>query len=291
MPTITENKAFFVTRNWADDSTYTASSSNASFPVANLKTEPRRQTWRTTSISSQYLTIDLGSDQVINTICFVNHNFSQAGEWSLYGHTTNIFPSGTASATFKLENQPFYPSFFGAGEYMAGWGGSGGVPDDDQLTLMGKTLIHQLDQTELRYWHIVFSDPTNTNSYFEIGRLFFGYGFQPTINFNWGHDFEVVDPSRIQETKGGGLITKSGIIYRQKKCKFSFLSDQEKYFDFYHMIKTIGKSGNFVVCFFPLQQEAGFYFETFYGKMTRFSALKQTALDTNEFSFTFRELV
>ena len=291
MPTITENRTIFLSSNWADDATVTASSSNSSFPVSNLKTEPRRQSWRTTSITNQYLTFDMGSTKVFNAVCFVNHNFTQAGEYSIYGHDSNIFPGSTSSASFKLENQPFYPAFVGAGNYYAGFGGAGGVPSSEQLVLMGKTVIDTFDQSEYRYWHITFSDPTNSNGYLEIGRLVFGYAFQPQINMDWGHDFEIVDPSVIQVTKGGGVVTDTGIIYRRKKSTFSFLSDSEKYFDFYNLIKTIGRSGNFVICYFPEAQESGRYFETFYGKIERFSSLKQTALDTNSFSVTFRELV
>ena len=215
MPTIDNDRVLFLSRNYADDATVTASSANTSFPVSNLKTEPRRQSWRTTSITSQYLTLDMGEVKDFNAVCFVNHNITQAGEYNIYAHATNIFPSDTASASFKLENQLFYPSCIGAGEYYCGWSGAGGVPDDDQLQLMGKTVVDTFAQSEYRYWHITFSDSTNTDGYLEIGRLVLGYSFQPEINMDWGSDFEIVDPSVIQVTKGGGVITDAGIIYRR----------------------------------------------------------------------------
>ena len=291
MPTITDSRTTFLSRNYSDDATVTASSEDSSFPVSNLKTEPRRQSWRTTGTTGQYLTLDMGAVKVFNAICLVNHNFSQAAEYNIYGHASNIFPSGTASASFKLENQPIYPACIGAGEYYCGWSGAGGVPSSEQLTLMGRTILDTFDQSEYRYWHITFTDSQISDSYIEIGRLVFGYAFQPQINMDWGHDFEIVDPSKIQVTKGGGVVTDTGIIYRRKKSTFSFLSDSEKYFDFYDLIRTIGKSGNFVICYFPQEQEAGRYFETFYGKIEKFTPIRQTALDTNKFTITFRELV
>lgn len=279
-------------RNHADSATITASSENANFPAENVKTEPRRQSWRTTSITSQYLTLDMGSDiPLMNAICLIGHNSTAAGTWSLYAHDSNtIFPGTPGSATLKLENQNFYPSTFGYGEFFYSFGGYGGVPEDSQIAMMNKTIFKTFDQKQLRYWHLTFNDATNGDGHIEIGRLFLGLAFQPEKNFSWGNGLNLIDRSIQTRTPGGGMITDIHIPFRKKTFTLSNLTDSEKYFEIFELTNTIGRRGNLVISFHPLEEDTGRLFETIYGKIVRYSEVRQNNVDTNAITFDFEEL-
>lgn len=283
----------FFSRNYCDNATVTPDASPpAANPVSNLKTEPPRDTWRSPNLTNTGLKFDMGADvPLINAICLVRHNASADGTWNLYGNATDVFPANKSSATFKLLNQDFYPSIFGAGEYYAGFGGAGGTLDADNLPLYHQTVFATFDQQELRYWYIEFSDAANPDGYIELGRLFIGQYFQPVYNFGWGHSLEFVDPSIQVRTKGGGVLTDIQTPYRRKRVSLPYLQNSEKYWDVYNLLKTVGKRGNLVISFFPDAGDTGNRFETIYGKLVEFSGVQGNRLDTNEFSFTFEELV
>lgn len=290
---ITGNVLFF-SRNYADAATVTPDAAPpAAHPAANLTTEPPRDTWRSPNLASTGLLFDIGADiPLINALCVIRHNLTVNATFSLYAHASaGIFPATPGPASFKLENQDVFPSFFGVGEFYCGFGGAGGVLDDGDLPLYHATRFLTFEQQEFRYWYFKITDAGNPNSYIEMGRLFLGWAFQPELNFDWNHELELVDKSKIIETRGGGVLVNIETPYREKTVKLNWLSDSEKYMDVYNMAKTIGKRGNLVIAFFPDMDGTAIFFETIYGKFTKFSGIRQTFADNNQFDFVFRELI
>ncbi len=287
----------FFSKNHADNAVVSPGTSPegdppAINPFSNLKTEPPRDTWRSPDLTHTDMIVDMGEDAPpINAYCLIRHNFSVAATFSLYGHDSNIFPSDFANASFKTEDSNIFPAMFGAGEAFAGFGGAGGTLDTDDLPLYHRTRFGTFDTVRYRYWYFKFSDPTNTDGYIELGRLFLGWSWSPEINFSYGSGFSLVSRSKVTETPAGGVLTDIKIPYRQKKFKLSNLTDSEKFFDVYNTLKNNGIDGNMVISFLPDSEKVGVYFETFYGKIIKYSEIKDVNFDVNAIDMTFRELI
>lgn len=160
--------------------TLAASSTASGFSSANVQAMPISKSWRSSSITSQYLKFDLGSAKEIDLFSIHKNNLTSNATVKLYGHSSDLgndVADWISTATFNTGNALTFDEIVG-------------------------TLFLSSAQT-LRYWFLELSDASNTDGYLEIGRVFAGKASSTDENFNENFSVEWLDNSRIYESEGG----------------------------------------------------------------------------------------
>jgi len=131
----------FLHDNEIDKYTPTVSSEQGNFPAENVQDTQLIMTWRTNSLTGQYLKIDAGEGKTITATCaaIVAHNL-------------------TSSATIKIQANA-----------TDSWGGTPSV--DESFSYDAAIMVRFFTSAAYRFWRFYFDDATNPDAYIEIGRL------------------------------------------------------------------------------------------------------------------------
>jgi len=162
--------------------TVTAASAAATMPATNLDKPQPTDIWRSTSLTSQYIEIDLGSAKAVSIVALMFTNLTSAATWRVQaGSTTGVsdYDSGTATA----------------------WAGATENVDRPHalLDLTGGAQTY-------RYWKITLTDAANPDTYFEAGRVILANAFQPTRNYALGAGRGFKDLTERADAFGGQLL-------------------------------------------------------------------------------------
>jgi hypothetical protein len=173
-------------QNRIDAATFAAYGSwSTTLPLTNIKTRSLSRKARSTNAanSSTKLRFSLDSARVIGSVAIVNHNMQKDATWryrvySDSGYSTMVYDSGTINVwplmpygSYEWEDENFWDLQL----------------SDEEIALFTKTLTYVPDTiASAQYYQIEFFDSTNTDGYVELGRIFVGAIYQPTLNMNLG---------------------------------------------------------------------------------------------------------
>jgi hypothetical protein len=136
--------------NLVDGGTVTANSEDPQFVDDNVQDQRLAKAWRTLSTTGITCVVDLATAQTVNTVAVLGHNITTAATVTIQANASDSWGAPTYSTT---------------------------------LTALDGAILRYLDSAEtFRYWRYTFEDPTNTENYLQIGRLWLG-------------DFLQIDPS------------------------------------------------------------------------------------------------
>lgn len=181
--------------NWADVSVLftpvlSAGSWNASLPLSNLQDRRLAKVARSTDATtgSTQFRIDLGVARAVRLIALPTHNFTSAATVEVNGGT-----SAGASDVYNGAAVAAYP----AGE----------TAETLEGLNTGYVLVLPSSLTA-RYWTVLINDTANPAGYVELGRLFVGDAYQPTINAAYGLQQGWEDDSTAEISDGGAAIVE-----------------------------------------------------------------------------------
>jgi len=251
-----------------DAATLTASSEAANLPVTNLQDTKRRKVWRTTGITGQYFTADLGDNpKTVHCVAFVNHNFTTTATVTITASNASDFSDPVYSASDVRLWQNVYP--WGAGSWGEGsWGG--GLSEEDRNALFISPIrIIWTGAVKARYWKFEFADDSNTDGYFEIGRVFISPYFEPKYNFAHGWEIGIKEDTVITKSVGKQKWVDEKPWYHVIKLPLHAIAETDKYSGFIAMCKRLGVRKDFILDLFPNATETSKeLYNTFYGSFT-----------------------
>lgn len=173
-------------QNRIDAATFGAYGSwSTTLPLTNIKTRSLSRKARSTNAanSSTKLRFSLDSARVIGSVAIVNHNMQKNATWryrvySDSGYSTLLYDSGTINVwplmpygSYEWEDENFWDLQL----------------SDEEIALFTKTLTYVPDTiASAQYYQIEFFDSTNTDGYVELGRIFVGSIYKPTLNMSLG---------------------------------------------------------------------------------------------------------
>lgn len=170
---------FLINNNATRDITViTASSSNANFPVANLKHPFRSKRWRSTGVSSEWVKFDLSifADAVDSFVM-------------LWPKEDPI--AITSGATIRIQaNDTDVWTSPSVDEY---------VTINDTYKIASK---YWTSAQTYRYWRVLISDVANPSGYLELGVVWFGKALGIS-NADKGFKYELEDKSKVTSTPFG----------------------------------------------------------------------------------------
>lgn len=186
--------------NQIDIATLGGGSWNASYPLTNLQSSYLTQKARSTNAltTSTVINLDVITPQRIGVIALIQHNLSALATVRILGsadsaHTSPLYDSG---ATLVYDHTDYAISF---------------------------------PITEARHWRISIVDTGNSAGYVEIGRIFLGWKFQPSVNIEWEPSLEVESKTGVQEALAGPEYFDERPNRRVWRGALSWLSDAEAY--------------------------------------------------------------
>src|SRR5215213_1463268 len=164
-------------------------------PVSNLKQSHVARKYRSTG-NSTTITINLGSQQNVDTVALMGLNLTVAG-------TVRVRVTNSGDVT----------------QYDTGT--VGGVVDPSYGMYVGAIP----SVVSVQYVYITLSDATL--SYIEAGRVFVGLRHSFDGNFAPGWSRRYVDRSRSTESRGGQLYVDRDNTYREFDLTFEWVTDAE----------------------------------------------------------------
>jgi len=143
------------------------------------------------------------------------------------------------------------------------------------------------DAVAYRSLQIDVSAPDNTD--IDIGRLFMGWAFAPTVNFNYGSAFELIDNSKHTRTAGGSLRTENVEAYRRASVDLQWLTDIDRE-RLSHELAKATKGGDILLSLDPgLGGRLGLE-QTMIAKRVNNSTFTPRFSNTNSTKLTFEEV-
>lgn len=164
--------------------TITAVSEATSMPASNLDKMQPSDVWRSTSLTSQYIEIDLGSAKSVTVVALMFTNLTSAATWQVQAGSTTAYSNYDSTS-------------------LTAWAGATQNVDRPHafldLTAAAKTY---------RYWKISLTDAANPAGYFEAGRVILSNAFQGGRNYSYGAGRGYKDMTVTKDAFGGQMIVE-----------------------------------------------------------------------------------
>jgi len=281
-------------RNYIEDATLTASSTAGSLSKENLKKYKLSKIWRTTGLSSEYISADLGQSYGLNMVAIWGHNLTTAAQIRIRIGNDPTFATNLYDQTVYAW-QPVYG--YDEGGYDEG--GFDGLPILTDYNGFPSYTLVELDQSyNARYIRIDFTDASNPDGYIQAGYLATGYMIQPTYDVSVPSELPSwCDPSDQYETESSDLWVCKKRKYRVATYIFEFLSKSEALITFDDLSRIVGGSKPIIVLYFS-DSEIYKYRYAMYGLLTNAKQgliKRQLRQNTEAYSFgislTMRELI
>lgn len=219
--------------NAADEGTL----SGGSWPLTLANMQDPRPTRRARSADltpdATQFQIVLNTVRTFRALAFGPTNFTSSARYRIYS---------TDEATGEIRNDTGWtdigvqavPSLTLAWEDPNFWTGVQPIDDPDKA---GIFVVHVFDGPATgKVWNFELDDPGNPDGFLEIGRLFMGTAWQPSINFApQGNSFGFRPKTSVQESLGGTRYYTRRKSARQAKFAFPALPDQEVWDDVYRI--------------------------------------------------------
>lgn len=236
----------------------------AALPASNVLKSALAEVARSSSASTSdtKIQIDLGSARSLRAFAVVNHNLSASAQWRVLLGTTSggsdvysgtladwLQVSGIESASVALGMED--------GEYLR----------DSMAALIVLPAFYSA-----RHVTIEIADSSNPDGYVQIGRVFAGGGFIPTINAEYGLRDSWIDLSTKEFSESGASWNTPRRRLRQVEFVLDGLTDEEGSY-LHEMQRTLGTVGE--VLYIPdLVDKAVMQQYGFLGEMRELSAVE-----------------
>lgn len=229
-------------RNLHDVATLTATSE--AMPVAYTQRSERPMVWRSANITDQRIEATLFAAEYINCIALSRHNLGDDGlvRIELLNAGQVVHDSGATSTQVLIP----------AGIWRAGidpWGAT----YNDQLPGGSHPGIYWLPEPVAAdsYRLTLSRTAGESGDYFEIGRIFSGLSFSPSVNMSWGAKVEWQDGSEHIPTEGGSLRTMgAGHLRRRFDIQLDWLAESDRQ-SLIAQLQRAGLSTDLLVSLYP----------------------------------------
>lgn len=222
--------------------TATLDAPDQAMPVSYTQRSERSLVWRSADDDVKTITAALSGVSYINCIALARHNLGALGviQIDLLLNGEVIKSSGAVSMAMLIP----------AGVWRAGidpWGATYNerMPGGSELG------IYWLDQpVAVDSYRLTISGSTAAG-YFEIGRIFSGLSFAPSVNMNWGRSFGWIESGEHVRTEGGTLRTVGQSGRRRKfNLRLDWLSQTDRENLITHLVSA-GIGADLLVSLYP----------------------------------------
>jgi hypothetical protein len=276
-------------QNRIDESTFASYGSwDASLPLTNLKNRVLSKVARSTddANASTKMRFSLTKERIVGVVAVVNHNLSTTATWryrvySDSGYSTLTYDSGT------LDVWPTMPVGYFEWEDDGFWFMK--TPEEDR-ELFTATTIHVPTVTVIaQYYQIEFFDDTNPDGYVQLGRVFVGKKYQPTINMNLGASVGYESRTLVDEALSGSEYFDRRNSFRVARFSLGLLdaSDSSLNAD----LMKVQDTDQECVFVYDADDSIGISRKSFLGRLRTLSPIEQPYATTYQTNYEIKELL
>ncbi len=208
--------------------TITSSSDGSSNTDDNAVDNRVGKVWRTDSDTDEWIKWDLATAKDVDCVAIFNHNLTSSATVTIEGNSSDFWSPPTFSETLTLVSDS----------------------DSNVIARIGHFLA---SQQSYRWWRLKVTDPTNPDSYIQIGRIVFGAYYETTRDMSDDFRVEIIDPSAGERNPGEvPIVTEDDEKARFRRIRSSFEIVGQTEIDKWETIfGTIGNSKPAVVWWSP----------------------------------------
>lgn len=248
------SNVLFLSSRWIDGATVTASSERGLLVAEHVQTYRPDQVWRATGCNAEHLAFDFGEERIVEAAATVASNLSADAMIRLRLATT----SGGVTAAPAVDTG-----------FVSPWPSSGKPTDPDWPSYA--SLLVVANAVAYRYGRLDIEDPTNSDGYAEIGRLFVGPAFVPALNVDLSWSLGLAAPGEVVvSTFGRTFLAERGPASRIMQVPFSAMSQGELLSEMMELERYLGIAKDFFFCIDPAETD---HFHRFAGQF-RFESLQ-----------------
>lgn len=275
--------------NHADSTTLSGGAWTATLPLNNLKNRIIGKVARssTAATADTNFDIDLGAEKKIRISALVNHNFSLDAKYRLRGSAVSNFATSVYDSGWLDVWPVVYPYESLDWEDANWWGGK---YTDEQRAGYTATLV-EAEATNIlaRYWRWEIDDTTNAAGYVQVGRLFIGPAWQPTLNMSYGATSGWETKTEVQEALGGAEYFQRRTPYRVQNIALQ-MSENEGLANVFEIQRRAGIDAEVLWIFDPADTVHALR-RRYLARMRKLSAIEYPYFDTNKTTFELKELL
>lgn len=200
--------------NLADDATLSTDSEISTLPASNVQHPHVVRKWHTAAgVKSAYLILDMGASVACAIAALLGTNLTAAGTIRIRASDSD--PTVTSSTV--------YDSTAVATGITAGYG----------------AIYKSFDSATARYWRFDLSDSA-VSSNLQVGRVFLGPKWTPTIAQQLGWSVMAADPSRRTQTYGGQVHVDERPQQRVVQFTLDFMTEAEMFANAFALARANG---------------------------------------------------
>lgn len=276
--------------NRIDEATLSGGDWESALPLTHLQDRILQRLARSATLDAAdtQFTIALSKSRPIRVVALANHNLTIEAEYRLTGSAAShfsttdytsgwlpVWPAGIFDLlTLEWEDDNFWT----------------GQIDAETRAAYTSALIHILDQQRhLRYWKIELRDAGNPAGYVQIGRVFLGQGWQPTINHDYGDNLGWDTATIVDTSQGDVDYFERREGRRVFRATFSWLDEREALEQVFEMQRSQGIDQEVVLIADPDDQRQGIR-RNFLGRLRQLSPIEHPYFGYRQTSFEIQEI-
>lgn len=262
----------------------------STLPLQNLQNRVIGKVARTTNtaLSSTQFTIDLGRGMKAQILALRNHNLSISARYRVVGSAVVDFSALAYDSGWNDVWPVVYP--FGALEWEDDNWYTGKYTDEEREGYTTE-LDHLLPMAKLaRYWRVEIDDVENPAGFVQVGRLFIGPAWQPTINMIYGASIGWETKTVVQEAKSGAEYFDVRTPYRVQKFTLDHMSQDEAFSQAFEIQRRAGIHGEIVFIHDPSDTVHSLR-RRFMARLRTLTPIEYPYFDINSTAFELKELL
>lgn len=226
--------------NLHDQAQLTATSE--AIPVVYTQRSDRPLVWRSTTLSPQTIAASFNEPKFFDCFAVTRHNLGSLGNVriELRLHGSVVYDSGDLSSALLIP----------AGRFVAGvdaWGAT----YNDKMPMESSLVIHWLDVPIAADQYCITVSAQNDDGYLQVGRIFAGLSFSPSVNFNYGLGVEWIESGEHIPTEAGSLRTVGlGELRRKFSIQLDWLAEADRQ-QLINRLAKIGRGSDLLLSLYP----------------------------------------
>jgi hypothetical protein len=158
--------------------------------------------WRTTGDSSEWVKFDFGSSQTITCVAIMAHNLTSGATVALQANSSDTWGSPSYSQALTIAT-------------------------DSDSNVIPRLVYFKTAGSLYRYWRLLILDPTNPDTYIQIGRVVLGQEYEATRDLSSDLRVELIDPSEGSKSPGEVPVLTQKARFRRIRSSFQFVGQTE----------------------------------------------------------------
>lgn len=260
----------------------------STLPLTNLQSRRLSKVARSANATnfSTRMRFALIKDRIVGSVAIINHNLTTTATWRYRVYSDSAYTS-LAYDSGMLDVWPLMPTGFFEWEDDGFW--LMRIPEEDREFLSPTTIYVPTTLIVKRYYEIEFFDEANPDGYIQLGRIFIGKKYQPTVNMSLGSSVGFESRTLVDESISGAEYFDRRRSYRVARFDLSFMDLAESHLN--SDLQKISDTDSEVVFVYDPEDPVGLGRKSFLGRLRTLTPIEQPYTTLYRTSYEIKEML